>query len=561
MSYTVIKHDNFVGVQSQDAVAVATGAAYMTPLPKTGHAICAPVRGRSNAVEFIIYGTPVLELDITDTSLQDSPTGSAVPFSGTRDQFIIEMNNAYLSSGSSSTGPTTPNMGSQTTIVQFSDFPAPVNNVVTLSAGTSWRLIGQVPQGGTQSEIQVPQDVVFVIEENVTIEGASLLPTALKSAGKSQGVANDPRPFFSLRGSTTFKDFSIDAGGSESPIIKTETSPTSNTHQHLWEAVNFQNGGLNASGPAYLAFEFGVIGNLVAKTCGVFNTGSIQVSTFPPATMFNSFVWERSNFVFSSSGSSHLFNIGAGVRIGRRIRLTNCVGRIDSPTGGLFNYNITDSNGTPESVIVEGCDFVMTNGEAFTSFGGVQVNSPQFVFSGNQIQGLPNTSVGVEAKAAFVQGQEPTTVLTQNVFSKINADVSGTLPPANVDVQVNDSRLWEVRVDSGISYFIYQGEQERRLQFNVYHTFSSGNNRQTNIRAQKGKLDQSGALDVASESVLPQSLGTRATSNGSGRPETIYTGFKDTFAKGDYLCFEVANFSNNANVLTDSLYVTTSEVA
>ncbi|MGH1338326.1 MAG: hypothetical protein ACRBFS_19535 [Aureispira sp.] len=564
MAYTITNDSESLSIRHRDSNLIQAGKSIAAVIPKEATAF---PRGGNNGtfIDFNAWGEPLMQINSEDVYLQDDPLGAVVLWTGTVDALLDKLNNEYLvSSASGGTNPPNPiDMTASVNIYTMADFPAPdTDGVITLKSGTTYNIIGVIAQGETSAKVTTAVDQSFYVESNVKIMGNSFFNTQLVSGGFSNliGSGGSPTPFLSLVGNNEIENITIDGGGSDHNLIKIENNSSSNS---IWNNVNFQNGGLlNSNNLGGIGVQLSIIGNLLATKCGFFNTGAFNMTGFLPAPSFDSIIFETCNFNYNLNLTSFLVFANT-VTMNRRLVLRNCIGAIDSVNGGLVNYSIIDTKAQRESFIISGCKINMINGNPLTSFTGVTEDSPQVLFENNQIQGLSNTYVGVSAKTIFSSGQYPTTILTQNAYSPIVADASGGLT-SGFDHQQNSSRLWDVVVIAGASYFRYVGAQERTFLIHNNLTASSGNNRILNTRAMRGEMDDNGVITNTPSNpiaIIEQSVGNKATSNGSGRPEAISSDFIAAFSYGDFFYMEVANFSNGDDIEAQAFSVFTSKVA
>ena len=571
MAYTLVKNGNSVAIMSRDQTQIANGtaiASVITPLDVAVPHKSSDNKGIAFRSSTGIVGT-LIQSD--ETYIKENPTDAEYEWTGTTDELINFINETLLApSMAGGTNPT--GMNSIVWVETASDLPTPTPSTsqnggdfstITLEAGITYCFVGQSLQNDSKSKVIIPADTVLIVEHGAVIlgnfAGTSVLETAgLKEVGDPNASQDYPFSFIKFKGSSRVRNITIDGKGTSRQLVNLSDSPTAT---HLWDQVEFKDGGLvnQTYSLGGVGFQMNTFLNLKASTCAFNNTGSFNFNN--PDNIFVAKECEDVLFhccMFNFNiGNQFLFTLAETWKLNNAFSIERCKGVFDTLNGGMIQNSLDLSNQRAqiEGIRVVDCDFDFVNGEGYKGLGivanQVGIDGPQTYFRGNK--GFHNNAVGLATKTDYADNSYPETVLTLGNYVDLQADLTAPTG-AGIEDSTNLSRLWEITNVSGVSLMEYKAKKQRTFNIRKVITLSSGSNRE--LRS-KTLIAKKATPTVFMD--IPMST-AKLTSNGSTRPETMVAEFQITVEEGDILKEQIANFSNNNNADTQIVSFFSTEV-
>lgn len=461
-----------------------------------------------------------VSIDLDGLELQDALNLSPYLYKGSIDELLDKLNNQYLAATESPF---------KITINSPDSHPA-VDGIVTFETGVSYYITQSIDWG----------DAIFVIEDGCNIIKADNNRITIGSSNPV--LSGGYTAIFNFLGASKLEFLTLDAYDSPIPAFDMDATVFSPIE---WLNVNIQN---SLNGGSIRNF-----GNGFFEKCGVFNFANLAFVGECQTLAFTSTKADAKRLDPVTSNPLPCIIFDTTMKVNRRLRAITCVG--DSNNGGsIFEFRIPDTNIGTERFIFEKCEFTLSNGSQ--TFSGIDETSSKAAWSGNI--GMPNTYVGGEAKTSYLAGQEPVTTIVQNIYSSIQASLTGGAI-AGAEVAVNNQRLFDAVDDNGSPLIVYKGDREYTFSVVVSWTTTVPVNRVIGLRLLIGEADDNNNI-ITPATPVP-SAQRKITTNGAGRPETVTVTFVEKLKKNDFIAFEGANFTSSSDIETIDLEITVQFIA
>lgn len=461
-----------------------------------------------------------VSIDLDGLELQDALNLSPYLYKGSIDELLDKLNNQYLAATESPF---------KVTINSPDSHPA-VDGIVTFETGVSYYITQSIDWG----------DAIFVIEDGCNIIKADNNRITIGSSNPV--LSGGYNAIFNFLGASKLEYITLDGFDSPLPMFSINGS---NNSPHEWLNVNAGNS-LNAG-------QIGVFGNGFFEKCGFFSLANLIISDqFQTLAMTSTLITAtRTDPQTGDPLPAVIFSPNA--LVDRRIRFITCAG-LATHGGVIFDYQVPDTNIGTERFIFEKCEFTLLNGSQ--TFSGIDETSSKAAWSGNI--GMPNTYVGGEAKTSYLAGQEPVTTIVQNIYSSIQASLTGGAI-VGAEVAVNNQRLFDAVDDNGSPLIVYKGDREYTFSAVVSWTTAVPVNRVIGLRLLIGEADDNN--NIITPAIPVPSAQRKITTNGAGRPETVTVTFVEKLKKNDFIAFEGANFTSSSDIETIDLEITVQFIA